>query len=564
MNNNTNKIKNDYVLYLRNCLLDFPEEWQREFEKVFYAVESNKDSYDEIIEVTRRSVVLNELLRVAYKKKSSSIFISDSLVSSLKNHKNVLIYDDVIIHGRVIKNLKFKLDNNNVNNVDVAAYCMYGGAEFMADDERTIGCRYSSKSEWRELSDKIVRFIIKSRLPYVTFTQSFAYYSSIQLPDSLNRITYPESTMFSENNITVNVYFPTGWKEKFPLLRALCSYICVREYLCSDKVNPTHEAVVYIPFVIISHLGSNDIDNFKALDIPGCSEVLSSDNSLEYKAMVLSYTLSLLYWKTLGVNSKSYKPLQENIDNVIFKTFPKKMINSLMALGKDEAVSILTSDFTGDYINDNGIDDNFYCFNETPDFPKKEIESFEDVFDDTCKIISDLHRKNEELALSGENKRKVMQFDNFIKLLKEAGNRENQVEKYIASLICLWDLGKASFSFTNIEGGVLGTINDGEQAYAILPAKYRSYIHIIGFLLDFLPISEDSEKYWRDYIDAIQNSSSVSDEIKNNIEDALSYLKNNDFYLLNINETKALPDETLFSATKSYITSKQNGRQKYD
>lgn len=480
----------------------FKEIFNKDYQELLDYTKSilNESKEKCIILMGRRWFIVFEIICnfFGYDTTDPKILCDDDISRLKSHHSQIIISDDIIIHGRTVMDLYKKL-SCRFNEISITAFLRRYNAEVLdlskyvpLDDDYPV-----TDFEWRDLSNRLINFIIRSKVPYTTFTYSFVtQYSAWENDaDFLSIVVKPK--IFNDNNIDVIVHFDQ--RNRFILLSTLCKYVCIREYKYPDGTT------IYIPFVFINVV-NNSV--FESIALAGKSILPKSiisvledkaDFDINYKARLLSFILSYAYGrliltnKTMDVLDNGIMPI---INSIISKSFTSTF-NDVISLDEGKCRLILNlnigennSSF-GESIND--VKSQFYSFN---------INDYEEI--DASNVLSSalskLHEENEKRALQNANSTlwgyKVIDLIDGFKL-------KSNIYYYLADLISLWDTGKGSYYFQECGDFTFGTVSDGEQAYRIKYEKYGVYASSYFLLRKYLNFDQEKE-YINDYMNYIK------------------------------------------------------------
>lgn len=506
--------------------------------------------YKWVILLTRRCVILNEIFSFALEFDSTykSQVISDTNIDLIQKGDNVLIVDDIIIHGRAVTELYKKLKTNGVN-ADISAYYRLWDST-LPGNCKVLGSQYVTSLEWHELSNKLVKLILVSKIPYATFTPSYVCNKSdICIFNNYYTVEIPELNDMKFNS---KIKFKFECTSNYKLLHNISDLICIREYTYNDNSS------VLIPYILVSEVNmtliSQLLENKSFNSLPKCviDELKNNHRNLAYKASLLSYVLSTIYGNTILNKDKD---IETDIvsENVLTKTFSNQIITDLKTVSIENSKNILNIDLSLEKSKTKDIHffmdvqlfmSEYIC---SDGFKSNNINSYINYIKT---LIFKLHDLNEEQAKKGEDR-----LNGFLAsdLITESKSEQCYMA---AALILMWDIGYASLSYKEINGVAYACINDGEQAYKISLMKYIQYIGIINLLKKYQYISNDTNEYWNAYEDFIESKIDDNREITE-LKEAISEFKYKNLYEFNISQVKEyIAPKNLLAYTKEYINSK--------
>lgn len=542
---NTNLIKNTFDTEA-NSLVNYAHKLAE--------IASDDDNPRYVVLMCRRWLIIYEIIRHAcFSSIDEQRILCDDDLFPLEKKGDccVLVSDDIIIHGRTaMKMYNYLTKNGHKTNVS-AFFRKYNAEKLNLEVFNSLSGRPVTEFEWKDLSNRMIEFIIKSKIPYTTFTYSFVTrenkFLDFSLHDFKQETAYQEKIL-KECNVNMTVHFAVSF-DGYKLLSKICSHVCIREYKYGDG------STIYIPFVVIPQIRKDIFNELsKCDDLPASvKEVFNSKVCSDYKARLLSFLLGYIYGKVTFKNSDNINNLDENkmivIDSIISKSFTSTF-HDIMALSMDESYKILTYSIENNSLEDssnNEIDEHFFAFGN--DHEKLNL-SPRDLINDA---LSKLHNKNEELAkdknsISLWGYRLSEIFDNF-----EMDERYN----CLANLISLWDIGRGGYCFKECGDYVYATVSDGEQVYRIQDQKFNSYARSYFLLRKHDPFYSSKE-----YIDFIQKDSQgdgFPDNFSSEFSEAEIYFNDKLSSDLEIMKSLETPEweERLYNKTLAFLSKKK-------
>lgn len=454
-----------------------------------------------IIFMCRRCLITFDIIRhICLNLTDSKNILSNEDLYCLKPEDSAIVIDDIIIHGRTVKRLYENLRKQNILTSVSAFYKKYN-AEFLDSDilnsyEYICG-RDVTETEWHDLSNRLINLIIRSRIPYTTFTYSFAFEEgeAINQPEKYDIVDISQ-TLFKNNGLKMSVYFDKQYKTNFTLLGQLCNCVCIREY----KDNNNAE-FVYIPFVSIPSLNKNvfkQLAESNQSDLPrSVVKIFVSDvYSAKYKAMLLSFLLSYAYGLVSVKNKRIDKQRTLIIKSIISKSF-STTFDDVIGLTTEQCYKILnislkSSPSTEEFESNNADFYTAFNFNCT-----KAVNCMDLI----ANALSELHKENEKRAKDKRESSWGFKVADMLNVFVEKDDYDA-----IGALISMWDVGKATYYFKEYGNTVYGCVADGEQAYRIDYQFCLPYTRSILLLNKYMSFCKNylQDKIWDDYFNYLK------------------------------------------------------------
>lgn len=414
----------------------------------------------------------------------------------LKSSDTVLISDDIIIHGRAVTRVLESLGTKSINATITA---FYKNLDATALDESCFEYLNSFcvvTSEWHTLSNKLIKLILQSKIPYTTFTYSFAVNQARIISNSIKEY-HIYQPLFEQNGIELIVYF--GDPDQYNLLRILGGIPCIRHYTYRNvgRINYEDKVSVYVPFVFISSVSNSVFEVLSSSDklpISVCRCFSSHDYSNEYKARLLSFILSYAY----GIVSIDVEDFDNErmsiIKNIISKSF-RHTFDDVLNMCRTDCEDLLSSSIVfKEETSEDEVQPDFCGFMSKGDntFYGSSVESI------ITESISYLHDVNENRAERHENSSWGYKIGDIQHTLLELGLDEYNSFAFLCSI---WDTGRGAYYFREYRGRVYGCVTDGEQAYKINYQNFAQYANVF-FILRNIAIYKkyDLSMLWDKYI----------------------------------------------------------------
>ena len=527
------------------------------FKKVSEIVSSKQDGQYAIL-LCRRSLIVYEIVRcICNLPKLNHILCSDDL-TVLKSGDKAIVVDDIIIHGRTVSELYNRLKSMGIEGSASAFYKKYN-AEFLSDEilesYQYICGRNVTESEWHDFSNRLIDLIIKTKIPYTTFTYSFAFEKACALVrKNVYDVVNVKQVTMNESDMKMSVYFDKQYKTDFVLLGNLCNFVCIRQYNSLQD-----SGYIYIPFVFISFLDKTVFDtladSFNKISMPSSIiEVFAEDvYSMEYKARFLSFLLSYAYGVIAIESGEVDAQRTEVIKSIIGKSFIHSF-EDVLSLSEEQCRKILMLDIKNvqDVPNTLSEDADFFT-----DFNVNAKCDYTKFITDT---IIDLHKENEK-RVSNKNKSSWgCKVGDILSTLN--GNVDA-----IGFLISMWDIGKASLSFRECGDIVYGCVADGEQAYRIEHQANAPYARSVLFLRSAFAFIDDLswdtflQKYF-DYLEANCVDLNIPNDYRSRILQCNEFLQNKAITSLNASGCSFHFGDKLYERTQAFLQKLNNEQKK--
>ena len=433
-----------------------------------------------LIFMSRRCLVLCQIFIIFIllddcKLNEKLIVLSDKAIPyyGRKMKGKVAIADDILIHGRTIGNV-YKLLKEYNKNLQVQIFGYTKDTAPLKAELQSITSVESieSKSEWRNLSNKIVRCIYASNVPYTSFVTAFFQYGN---NDFLNTLRNIESVHIIEN---------TDESQRY---EGLCSFYCYEKdnkflsELTLEKGirlywNKHIEKLTIIPYVFIRRLtlkDANCIFEQVASNLPAkyqsLIEILKErsenqridDTLTTYKMRVLTCLLSRLYW--LDFLQRHNLQQIDSVDvDTLEKSFGQEIAEIIINIKLEEVTKLLTMEFK--------------VLDGNEQLEKKSCE----IWGKCCegkskerlrKFFQKVWYEDECRAKKGVERCEGLSIDYLLICLE---NNEEHRQKILAILVNIWDMGIAAANYTvdSVHGSVACYNTPGEQSYRIILENY--------------------------------------------------------------------------------------------
>lgn len=462
--------------------------------------------------------------------RDKGIFLSDNSLAKykkeiVKNNTSVLLVDDIMIHGRGLKQLYETIDPvYEMKNIKI--YVMAKNHE-KCDVNSGILARLNVELPvfewgWKELSSQLVNLIYYNATPYISYVGSYCGEVSAERSewkDELGKLLQQEKIKWIDNtnqsqkmmNETSSVIFD---KSELPILfKNLCYACCLRIYVSDDLKKRT-----LVPYVFLKNFSLSDaekVSSFFATQLNRkkfkcvCEDLKEKNfrdkaeemEYLAYKMRLVNALLSLIY----GVYVAEHYGLSQRVWKFDFAQF-------CICYGEDianEVKDLVVSDFI-EFINQSVLSEEHLA-----DFCEdKELNTLFDTImgENTPEKLPEFSEKLEKYFFEngiGDEKRakNALPRKEGITINKILGyySELSSKNKLISALLNAWDSGVASGSaFALGEKGIVGMyVAAGEQCFRYeIKSKKEDIKHILKMYQEvFFRDSETVKKEIFDYID---------------------------------------------------------------
>lgn len=454
-----------------------------------------RGSYDYIILMSRRCLVLYQLFMLFFIMdeediESDAVILSDKALAyylnKFRREDKVVIVDDVIIHGRTVGDI-FQLLSSFCEDIQIRAYMAYRHRDCISEvvKKHEKPELEVSEKEWRELSNKLVRCIVESNLPYTSFVTSYFQYSELTVLDKIEKICvekkvlekYSLTTQINENP-QIGIYFENNEK-RASVYEKLSLAECIRVYWNDDLKRLTIIPYVFLKTIKIQQMDTvfEDLANRIPANCVSIKEIFTrkekdkeKQNILyEFKMRLLTCLLSNLFWNEF----KKRHCIDDSIyvdKDTLFKSFGDGIAEEILEIEKEETNQLVNFNINieeGKRNNSNIIvylKDILSEKNKSKSENEKEPESLSNIIKKYC---SAAWWQDETEAKQKQSRKTGVLVDDFIYAGMEAKRNQGEL---LAELIKVWDIGSAAANFkVNEEEGIIGGyITSGEQSYKYL------------------------------------------------------------------------------------------------
>ena len=444
-----------------------------------------RGGYNFVILMSRRCLVLYQLFMLFFiideeEIESDAVILSDKALAYYMNkfcrEDKVLIVDDVTIHGRTVGEI-FKFLHGFCEDVRIKAYMAYRDRDCISEEIKNHEepKLEVSEKEWREFSNKLVKCIIESNLPYTSFVTSYFQYSELTVRERIEQLYFKEkalekyllTTEITDNQI-IEIYFENNVKLS-SIYEKLSLGECIRVYW-----NTKLQRLTIIPYVFLKTIKLQQIDtvfedlaNRVPLECKNIKEIFARKEIdkekqiilYEFKMRLLACLLSNLYW----YDFKKRYCIEDSIfvdKDTLFKSFGDGIAEEILKIEKEEKNELLNFN-----INiENYERKRSNLFENLKDVLANKEERLSKKIERYCSFA---WWKDETEAKQKQSRKQGILVDDFIYAGLETNIKSREI---LAELIKVWDVGSAAANFkVNEEEGVIGGyISSGEQSYKYL------------------------------------------------------------------------------------------------
>ena len=451
-----------------------------------FFLELLNSDYSFIILMSRRCLVLCQIFIIFFILDDKNLIgevkiLSDKAVPLCYDQINgkVAIVDDIIIHGRTIKKIcRFVCSNCvGIEDIRIHGYKMDVETNCLEDEFKAI-TRASSqayKSEWRNLSNKIVRCIFASNVPYTSFVTSYFQYKNRSILDRVlalsGRHISVDDEMTQIDEGLESHYFYEVTATNYAVFESLSLEKVIRLYW-----NKNIEKLTIIPYVFVKKLSLEDAGRLFdeiAKKIPSQKAVMKevfakvSDNNdvndalISYKMRLLTCLLSRLYWLDFSARNGIEK-CSIDIDT-LEKSFGCDVAKELAEVTDLSGMSdLLNLQFQVSVVKES-VDDKLDSFLQKVS-GLSMAESLKSYFHKAW-YDDELRAKNKEDRHQGITMERVLEW------LDGIGYSRHDI---LTRLVNIWDTGIAAGNFAVDEKRqFVGCFNTGgEQSYRVILEEY--------------------------------------------------------------------------------------------
>lgn len=360
--------------------------------KSFFFEIHNRD-VDFIIFTTRRSHLLYCMFRKYFfntNSKCKYIFDDKAMHFYNKKIKNKvgIVADDIMIHGRALKNIQERLNKKNPKSVEFYVYAT--GKEPLYNFENMHSKENNlSRNEWEQLSNKIITAIILTSIPYASY--AFSYSKKMDY-DEYSNLFLKLSTKFKEykpinlsleevDNTTDLGYILNNYLESYIFNTDNFTnennllFSCIRIYY-----NKYLNVCTILPFAITPQMDENTVCKI-CNDIFSKRKKIAKTNCIEskYRAISSFFSLKILESEfSEPLTSNSWETNSKDICMSYYNKFYSEIIKSIKS--RKKISNLKKSDFQIDKYYIENLKNDIYL-NTFRNFNNETV--YNDIFFDT-------------------------------------------------------------------------------------------------------------------------------------------------------------------------------------
>lgn len=408
-------------------------------------------------------------------------FSSNALEKNVETFRgsSVLIVDDILIHGRGIRDCYEQLDPKYAPDSDIHIMVYYKAIDAKYISEK-LEQRFEDNyclvydRDWRDFSCRIVELINASVLPYASFIGSYEYKGCIESYGRFINIFNWEKKEYNSR-----VLFEEETVPKF--FKKVSFDACLRVY-SSPSLNMT----AYVPFVFLKNF--RDVDAATLIDaVLSC---LKDDGFTLLKRELRSKKINKKYQMSLFsafVNQVYYVYLVDKYADVLTERcipmrwtlelcFGSALTDEILGVCYKDIMLLLESERIPDFpsatiVEDATLNDYYY---ETI---RRDLD--ESNADAVYEALAEYYFKNGQLDEMSVSKlaprKKGLSMDFFYCHNGATKQKENRCALTASHLKC-WDLGIASGIMRASDEGVIALYGvAGEQSFRYILEKYQDF-----------------------------------------------------------------------------------------
>lgn len=463
------------------------------------------------IYMDRRCATLHRVYNCAFAEEgdSNSIACSDSslpqFVEELRSinwdsnnyqNKHILIVDDILLHGRAIKNVWYYLRDvcrvpTDRINIDIFAYCI-DTSKCLSDEikARLLPTKLLSKAKWRALSRELIHLITDSGIPHAAFV---IYYSltlecnKSDILDWFHRAVSLSGIELDDSRTTRIVWFTQ--ESYLPnKIDSLIAKACVR-----GIYSPKTGLVSLIPFVITKSFSTEHLLLiFKEIVefIPEtCKELRRQFNLnyeldcrqtkiIEYKLRLLNCIISIWYgeqFRKRYIKSEQSVQLLLNV-SIIAYSFSRKVADELIAFQKVVSNLDVVPSTPDKVSGENTAFDHIYLPSKQDEYFKNLLEKVPTQAGDIKwlwpKYFAEIGEEDDQRANHSQERLRGIATEFIL--------QELNVNDYLfAHLIDSWDKGNSALKYDFSDGpdNLYGTYSSaGELSFQYYFDRYSGHL----------------------------------------------------------------------------------------
>lgn len=424
----------------------------------------------------------------------SGEFISDNALIKYKDkmlEKSGIVVDDIVIHGRGLKEIYQLIDENfEYSDIGAFVYAKSRRAKLYDKLEAKLESYIDAfEQEWRSLSTQFVNLIYACAVPYASYVES-SYENNAVFPiEGLDK----NFIIINNTNYYQKLQNEASWvlfeKEPVPSIFDKLGYDCCLRVYTSNVM----ERTTYIPYIFIKNMCFDEMVRIieevcsklpqeKAENIIHDLLEKSDDeercNTVPYKMKLFNTLMNHIYGLYLK-NKYAILMKQSNIDvPMLIMCYGEKIAEDFLNLEYQDVLDVLNSVVIScvgmnieedseliDILNNINFSQSEFSKCDDKRYVKEKIKQLQEYFYQNGKI-------DEKLAQRGELRKKGVSLGTFYKIV-------DPEDAHIVSVsqVSAWDSGIAS---CNIAFGgdhvILSYIASGEQSFRYVLERHKKLL----------------------------------------------------------------------------------------
>lgn len=445
--------------------------------------------FDYKILITRRSYVLFKVFKSIFNQYPeecvcpedfclNGIFCNShsvnhlQLVNSHLSESSFLIVDDIIINGRTIKQIYdiltgFSIPDKNITTWSIA--CNSEARCIESDVENSFGhVIYVCEEEWKMLSNALTNFVIESNVGYVSFVNTYKI-DNINLDeicDLSNGSVLPnQNPNFDNSAITAKIIFAEFCDDE--IVKKYNFTSCIRLY---EKCNK----LIAIPYVFLPALKKENVYEY-------CISILKRFN-LQVPSFLYENgnkcDITLYQWTVRALSDLYMKEFIDSLNDVSINYDTYFNCEESYLFSEEECTGIENTEFSS-YLYAGALDsENERTCSLTME---KSIDSQKSIVYNLKTYLKEMRTQDEQRA-----HRSMERFHGIRLSCVENIFKNKKIDfshnELLATIIGLWDCGKASFVITDDcdeDTAVIdGFLRHGEQIYLVYYELYSKVYNV--------------------------------------------------------------------------------------
>ena len=503
--------------------------------KVYYKYIYTSKGYSHKIMITRRSYVLFKIFEYIFTEEEpdivnkgtnnyySSNYISQIDFSESSNDTRILIVDDIIINGRTIRFICDNIYERIGNNIEIKvlpflinekALCIESFRNQLIDDL----VLYVPEYYWREYSDYLNAFVLKSMFGYVSYidafradAEQFELICNKYISNQCQDISKYKNNIKAINDININAYYfdakhivRDGNYNLFLSKYSIKSYLRVYEY---------DETYTVIPFV---YLPSIKLSEFKEyfLGVLSHFNIKEKQNNI-YKLLSNLFDnndnyIFLYEWLTYYLSKYIQQELEIYLESKLIK-----ILSCKESFGKYYNLTQIKFKKGIDPNNNYKLPKNLIratSEKECYDTFKSVYNSGKREFSKILKLyLAKMREIDQEKAFKQESRNKGIRLEDVLEITKNRYTEEEVIKLFTS----LWDSGDGSVMPKIFDNYICNGNINGEQIYKSVFNMYSdiAYDFVVLFKNSGLCKLNDLEDF-ANYMDENLNCKDYSEFVK--------------------------------------------------